>query len=120
MAKVKEEKVEKEPTLTDIPGIGPGIALKLEAAGVYDLMGLAVMSPAALSDMAGVGQAVAPHPRSWGYAAQVSGVAVHAHSGYALVFGRVDSRGSRYHGTHVRQSRDPRCHHAISRIHRRR
>lgn len=59
----KEEKVEetkeKEPSLTDIPGIGPGIAAKLEAAGVYDLMGMAVMSPAALSDMAGIGEAVA-------------------------------------------------------------
>ncbi|HVY01238.1 MAG TPA: DNA repair and recombination protein RadA [Candidatus Nanoarchaeia archaeon] len=59
----KEEKIEdskeKEPSLTDIPGIGPGIAAKLEAAGVYDLMGMAVMSPAALSDMAGIGEAVA-------------------------------------------------------------
>ncbi len=50
---------ESEGKLTDIPGIGPGIALKLEAAGIYDLMGLAVMSPAALSDLAGVGEAVA-------------------------------------------------------------
>jgi DNA repair protein RadA len=61
----KEEKVKKEKgeegdaKLTDIPGIGPGIAAKLEAAGVYDLMGLAVMSPVALSEMAGVGEAVA-------------------------------------------------------------
>ena len=50
---------EDEKRLTDIPGIGPGIAAKLEAAGVYDLMGLAVMSPAALSEMAGIGEAVA-------------------------------------------------------------
>lgn len=56
--KVKEEKKE-EAKLTDIPGIGPGIAAKLEAAGVYDLMGLAVMSPSTLADMAGVGEAVA-------------------------------------------------------------
>ncbi len=59
----KEEKKEgeesAEPKLTDIPGIGPGIATKLEAAGVYDLMGLAVMSPSALSEMAGVGEVVA-------------------------------------------------------------
>ncbi|MEK6855610.1 MAG: DNA repair and recombination protein RadA [Nanoarchaeota archaeon] len=48
-----------EKKLTDIPGIGPGIAAKLEAAGVYDLMGLAVMSPPALSELAGVGEAVA-------------------------------------------------------------
>jgi len=64
MAKVKEEKEEQlaesaEPGLTDIPGIGPGIAAKLEAAGIYDLMGLAVMSPSALSELAGVGEAVA-------------------------------------------------------------
>ncbi len=57
--KVKEEVSEEEPKITDIPGIGPGIAAKLEAAGVYDLMGLAVMSPPALSELAGVGEAVA-------------------------------------------------------------
>jgi len=56
---VKEGEGKKEPGLTDIPGIGPGVAAKLEAAGVYDLMGLAVMSPPALSDMAGIGEAVA-------------------------------------------------------------
>jgi len=57
----KEEKEEEEESkkLTDVPGIGPGIAAKLEAAGVYDLMGLAVMSPPALSEMAGIGEAVA-------------------------------------------------------------
>ncbi len=55
----KEEGAEKEAKITDVPGIGPGIAAKLEAAGVYDLMGLAVMSPATLSDMAGIGEAVA-------------------------------------------------------------
>lgn len=59
----KESKVEEteseEKKLTDIPGIGPGIAAKLEAAGVYDLMGLAVMSPPSLAEMAGVGEAVA-------------------------------------------------------------
>lgn len=52
-----EEK--KEYKVTDVPGIGPGIAAKLEGAGVYDLMGLAVMSPGKLADMAGVGEAVA-------------------------------------------------------------
>jgi DNA repair protein RadA len=57
--KKKEDSGSEEAKLTDIPGIGPGIATKLEAAGVYDLMGLAVMSPPALSEMAGVGEAVA-------------------------------------------------------------
>lgn len=56
--KVSEEE-QKELKLTDVPGIGPGIAAKLEAAGVYDLMGLAVMSPVNLANMAGVGEAVA-------------------------------------------------------------
>ena len=66
MAKADDEKESeekaaegKEMKLTDVPGIGPGIAAKLEGAGVYDLMGLAVMSPATLADMAGVGEAVA-------------------------------------------------------------
>jgi len=55
----KAEKESEEKKLTDLPGIGPGIASKLEAAGIYDLMGLAVMSPSALADLAGVGEAVA-------------------------------------------------------------
>ncbi len=62
MAKSEDDKVDLkdgEGKLTDVPGIGPGIATKLEAAGVYDLMGLAVMSPSALSEMAGIGEAVA-------------------------------------------------------------
>ncbi len=64
MVKDDEEKKDKkndsdERKLTDIPGIGPGIAAKLEAAGVYDLMGIAVMSPSALSELAGIGEAVA-------------------------------------------------------------
>ncbi len=57
--KESEKVVEVETKLTDIPGIGPGIAAKLEAAGVYDLMGLAVMSPPALAELAGIGEAVA-------------------------------------------------------------
>jgi len=60
MTKSEEKEGKKEEAkLTDIPGIGPGIAAKLEAAGVYDLMGLAVMSPPALSELAGIGEAVA-------------------------------------------------------------
>ncbi len=57
--KDESPEVQEEKKLTDVPGIGPGIATKLEAAGVYDLMGLAVMSPPALSELAGVGEAVA-------------------------------------------------------------
>src|SRR3989339_218805 len=57
--KVVEVKESKEPTLTDLPGIGPAVASKLESAGIFDLMSLAVMSPNTLSDIAGVGAAVA-------------------------------------------------------------
>jgi len=49
----------RELALTDLPGIGPAVAAKLENAGVFDLMSLAVMSPASLSDAAGVSTAVA-------------------------------------------------------------
>ncbi len=55
----KEVKEVKEPELTDLPGIGPAVAAKLESAGVFDMMSLAVMSPASLSDAAGVSSAVA-------------------------------------------------------------
>jgi len=55
----KKEKEEKEPSLADLPGIGPAALTKLESAGIYDLMSLAVMSPASLADVAGVGAAVA-------------------------------------------------------------
>lgn len=55
---IVSENVE-ERKLTDLPGIGPGIATKLEAAGIYDLMGLAVMGPSALAEVAGVGEGVA-------------------------------------------------------------
>jgi len=56
--KVKEEK-EEEIKLTDLPGVGPGSAAKLEAAGIYDVMGLAVMTPSDLSEMAGMSESVA-------------------------------------------------------------
>jgi len=52
-------KEKKDPQLTDLPGIGPAVASKLESAGIFDLMSLAVMSPNALADAAGVGSAVA-------------------------------------------------------------
>ncbi len=55
---VKRE-VKKEYTLTDLPGIGPAVSAKLELAGVYDLMTLAVMGPGELSDLAGVSAGVA-------------------------------------------------------------
>jgi len=55
----KVEEVKKDPQLTDLPGIGPAVAAKIEASGIFDLMSLAVTSPATLADAAGVGAAVA-------------------------------------------------------------
>ncbi|MBS3090702.1 DNA repair and recombination protein RadA [Candidatus Pacearchaeota archaeon] len=55
-----EEKARKEGfKITDLPGIGQVIASKLEAAGITELMNIAVLSPAELSDTAGVSEAVA-------------------------------------------------------------
>jgi DNA repair protein RadA len=42
-----------------LPGIGPAVAAKLEAAGIFDLMSLAVLSPVSLANTAGVGEGVA-------------------------------------------------------------
>ena len=53
----KEEKVEMK--ISDLPGIGPAAIEKLEAAGIYDLMGIAVLGPKELGEMAGLGEAVA-------------------------------------------------------------
>ncbi|MBU2562603.1 MAG: DNA repair and recombination protein RadA [Nanoarchaeota archaeon] len=57
--KSDSDQEKKEPQLTDLPGIGPAVATKLESAGIYEMMSLAVMSPTALADAAGVGAAVA-------------------------------------------------------------
>ena len=67
MVKTKDEEgisdivddVKKELKLTDLPGIGPAVSAKLEAAGIYDLMTIAVMTPSDLGDSAGVSPAVA-------------------------------------------------------------
>lgn len=62
MGEAKEEKREKkevELRITDLPGIGPAIASKLEAAGITELMNIAVLSPAELSATAGVSEVVA-------------------------------------------------------------
>lgn len=57
--KAKPVNEDDEKKLTDLPGIGPGSAAKLEAAGIFDLMGLAVLSPPQLSELAGLGEAAA-------------------------------------------------------------
>ena len=57
----KEEKIDKdkEYELSDLPGIGPTSIEKLEAAGIYDLMSIAVLTPSALAETAGMGEAAA-------------------------------------------------------------
>ncbi len=57
-AKKKSSKKD-EPTLADIPGVGPGAIAKLESAGIYDLMGIAVLTPPQLAETAGMGEAAA-------------------------------------------------------------
>ncbi len=57
--KAKKVKEEKKLQLIDIPGVGPGAVAKLEAAGIYDLMGLAVLTPAQLAETAGMSETVA-------------------------------------------------------------
>ena len=54
--KKKKEEVMK---LGDLPGVGPAAVEKLEAAGIFDLMGVAVLGPKELGDMAGLGEAAA-------------------------------------------------------------
>lgn len=54
-----KKKEDKPMKVSDLPGVGPAAVEKLEAAGIYDLMGVAVMGPKQLSDMAGLGEAVA-------------------------------------------------------------
>jgi DNA repair protein RadA len=50
---------EDEPTVDDLPGVGPATAEKLRDAGFDDLLAIAVMSPSALADSAELGEAVA-------------------------------------------------------------
>jgi len=54
-----KKKENQEPQLIDLPGIGPAVAAKMESAGILDLMTLAVMGPAQLSDSSGISPAVA-------------------------------------------------------------
>ncbi len=57
--KEKKEEKDKEYSLNDLPGVGPTSIEKLENAGIYDLMGIAVLTPSDLSEMAGMGEAAA-------------------------------------------------------------
>jgi len=54
-----KKKEEKEKKISDLPGIGPTAVQKLEDAGIYDLMGIAVLGAKELSEISGLGEAVA-------------------------------------------------------------
>ena len=61
--KMEEEEIvievdEHEPTIEDLPGVGPATAEKLREAGFEDLLAIAVMSPPELSEQAELGEAV--------------------------------------------------------------
>jgi len=47
-----------EPTVEDLPGVGPATAEKLREAGFNELLAIAVMTPSSLSDAAELGEAV--------------------------------------------------------------
>ena len=57
--KIAKKKEEKEMKISDLPGVGPSAVEKLEAAGIFDLMGIAVLGPKELGEMAGMGEAAA-------------------------------------------------------------
>ncbi len=61
--KIEEEDIvidvdEPEPTIEDLPGVGPATAEKLREAGFEDLLAIAVMSPPELAEQAELGEAV--------------------------------------------------------------
>ncbi len=53
----KKTSKKKEPQLADIVGVGPGAIAKLSDAGVYDLMGLATLTPNQLQVLTGISEA---------------------------------------------------------------
>lgn len=57
--KLKEEKIAKEKTLSDLPGVGPATVEKLEAVGYSDLMSVAVATPGEIVDATGMTEAAA-------------------------------------------------------------
>lgn len=52
-------KEKKKSEITDLPGIGPAIAVKLEEAGFLDMMSIAVLTPKELSNTAGLTETTA-------------------------------------------------------------
>lgn len=56
---IQEDKIQKEVTIEDLPGVGDATANKLREAGFDDLMAIATASPGELVDAAGVGDSQA-------------------------------------------------------------
>jgi DNA repair protein RadA len=56
---IKKKSEKKEMSISDLPGVGPAAVEKLEAAGIYDLMGIAVLGPKELAETSGLGEAAA-------------------------------------------------------------
>jgi DNA repair protein RadA len=54
-----EEPLDSEPTIDDLPGVGPATAEKLREAGFEELLAVAVMSAGDLAEQAELGEAVA-------------------------------------------------------------
>ena len=57
--KEDSEKFTKEYKVTDLPGVGPAVAAKLESAGIGDLMSIAVLTPSDLSSVSDLSETVA-------------------------------------------------------------
>jgi len=57
--KKAEDSLSKEYKITDLPGVGPAIAAKLEAAGMTDLMSIAVLTPSDLSHVSDLSENIA-------------------------------------------------------------
>lgn len=57
--KTTKKKEEGEVKIQDLPGIGPAAVEKLSNAGIFDLMGVAVLGPKELGEMSGLSEAVA-------------------------------------------------------------
>jgi DNA repair protein RadA len=57
--KKKKKEKEEEMKLSDLPGVGPAAVEKLESAGIFDLMGIAVLGPKELSAVSGLGESAA-------------------------------------------------------------
>ncbi len=55
----EEKKTPKEKSLSDLPGVGPATAEKLEAVGYNDLMSVAVATPGEIVEVTGISDAVA-------------------------------------------------------------